>query len=83
VSGFSRTFRVTGFHTCLASMLQPEIVDDFRSCCEAASRQQMSIAAVFGWPPTCAYADMNRLKSNKAIPRREFVPRDPCRTNQL
>jgi hypothetical protein len=43
----------------------------------------MSIAAAFGWPPTCAYADMNRLKSNEAIPRREFVPRDPCRTNQL
>jgi hypothetical protein len=37
---------------------------------------------VFGWPPTCAYADMNRLKSNEAILRREFVPRDPCRTNQ-
>jgi len=26
---------------------------------------------------------MNRLKSNEAILRREFVPRDPCRTNQL
>jgi len=46
------------------------------------SRHQMSIAGVFGWPPTCAYADMERLKSNEAIPRREFVPRDPCRTNQ-
>jgi hypothetical protein len=27
-------------------------------------------------PPTCAYADMNRLKSNEAIRRREFVPSD-------
>jgi len=44
--------------------------------------QQTSIAAVFGWPPTCAYADMTRLKSNEAILRREFVPRDPWRTNQ-
>jgi hypothetical protein len=42
----------------------------------------MSIAAVFGWPPTCAYADKNRLKSNEAILRREFVLRDPCRMNQ-
>jgi hypothetical protein len=24
----------------------------------------MSIVAAFGWPPTCAYADMKRLKSN-------------------
>ena len=37
---------------------------------------------MFGWPPNCACADMHRLKSNEAIPRREFVPRDPCRTNQ-
>jgi hypothetical protein len=37
----------------------------------------MSVAAVFDWPPTCAYADMHRLKSNEAIPRRAFVPRDP------
>jgi hypothetical protein len=42
----------------------------------------MGIADVFGWPPTCAYADTNRLKSNDAIQRREFVPRDLCRTNQ-
>jgi hypothetical protein len=32
---------------------------------------------VFDRPPTCAYADMNGLKSNVAILRREFVPRDP------
>jgi hypothetical protein len=37
----------------------------------------MSVAGVFDRPPTCAYADMNRLKSNGAILRREFVPRDP------
>jgi hypothetical protein len=42
----------------------------------------MSITAVFGWSPTCAYADMPRLKSNDAMRRREFVPRDPCRANQ-
>jgi hypothetical protein len=46
------------------------------------SRQRVSIAAVFGWPPTCAYADMHREKSNDAIRRREFVPRDQCRANQ-
>jgi hypothetical protein len=40
-----------------------------------------SIAEVFGWPPTCAYADTSRMKSNDAILQREFVPRDPCRTN--
>jgi hypothetical protein len=44
--------------------------------------RQRSIAGVFDRPTTCAYADMNRLKSNDAIPRREFGPRDPCRTNQ-
>jgi hypothetical protein len=42
----------------------------------------MSIADVLDRPPTCAYADMNLLKSNGAIPRREFVPRDPWRRNQ-
>jgi hypothetical protein len=42
----------------------------------------MSIAVVFGRPPTCAYADMDHLKSNEAIRSREFAPRDPCRTNQ-
>jgi hypothetical protein len=31
----------------------------------------LRIADVSGWPPTCAYADMNRLKSNEVIPRRE------------
>jgi hypothetical protein len=46
------------------------------------SPRPLSVADVFGRPPTCVYADMNRLKSNEAIRRREFVPRDPCRTNQ-
>jgi hypothetical protein len=40
------------------------------------------IADVFGRPPTWVYADAKRLKSNEAILRREFVLRDPCRTNQ-
>jgi hypothetical protein len=35
-----------------------------------------SIAGVFGWPPTCAYADMSRLKSNDAIQPREVMPRN-------
>ena len=63
---------------------RPPSGNDVCSCRElATSRQQMCVAAVLGRPPTCAYADMNRLKSNGAILRREFVPRDPWRTNQL
>src|SRR5262245_23263266 len=42
----------------------------------------VSISDVFGRSSTCAYADVIVLKSNEAILRREFVPRDPCRTNQ-
>ena len=57
--------------------------DDVRSAVSWPRHGSMSIAVVVGWPPTCAYADMIRLKSNDAIPRREFVPRDPRRTNQL
>jgi hypothetical protein len=45
--------------------------------------QRTRIAGVFGRPPTCVYADMNRLKSNEATLRREFVLRDQHRTNQL
>jgi hypothetical protein len=52
---------------------QPASGNDLRT----ALRQRKSIAAVFGRPPICAYADMDRLKSNEAIPRREFASRDP------
>jgi hypothetical protein len=37
----------------------------------------MSIAEVFGWPPTCAYADMPSPEIERSDSRREFVPRDP------
>ena len=47
---------------------------DVRSAVSWPRHGSMSIAVVVGWPPTCAYADMIRLKSNGAIPRREFVP---------
>ena len=50
----------------------------FRICRDVA---EIRIADVLGWPPTCAYADVNRLKSNEAILRREFVPRDPWQTS--
>jgi hypothetical protein len=37
--------------------------------------------AVFGWRRPAEHADTDRLTSNGAIPRREFGPRDPWRTN--
>ena len=58
---------------------QPASGDNVRIAVTRRRSAALSVAAVFGWPPTRAYADMNRLKSNDAIPRREFVPRDPCR----
>jgi hypothetical protein len=54
----------------------------FESANDTTHPAAMSIAVVFGRPPTCAYADMDHLKSNEAIRSREFAPRDPCRTNQ-
>lgn len=38
---------------------------------------------VFGGRRPAEHADPDRLKSSGAIPRREFVPRDPYRANQL
>jgi hypothetical protein len=40
------------------------------------------IPDAFGGRRPAEHADSDRLKSRAAIPRREFVPRDPCRTNQ-
>jgi hypothetical protein len=60
---------------------QPTSADDVPRCGDTAARGTNERRRCVR-PPTCAYADMNRLKSNGAILRREFVPRDPCRTNQ-
>ena len=40
------------------------------------------LAAVPDGAPTCVARRHDRLKSSAAIHRREFVTRDPCRTNQ-
>jgi hypothetical protein len=67
VSGFSRTFAFVGRRHLMPAC--------GRGRCGVTPVHERS--AVFGWPPTCGYADKNCLKSNDAIPRREFVPRDP------
>jgi hypothetical protein len=43
-------------------------------------RRCKSMPDVFGGRRPAEHADTDRLKSRAAIPRREFVPRDPCRT---